>query len=191
MGGNDSVVYCQAAVQEMFIDLLYQGLLIWLDDLLGYENSESQLLKLLEKVLKICQQRGLKLNPKKCSFFKKEAKCCGRIISSQGVAHDPEQIKALQDLPAPSSGKDLQQFVCAMNWMRQSIPGYNKQVKPLMDFMEKVYQKAGDQTRQRVAKVDLLEAGWSTIEDNCLSVKLSPWHIQTQRKTALCVHRYQ
>jgi len=36
MGGSDSVAYCQATVQEMFAELLYKGLLVWLDDLLGY-----------------------------------------------------------------------------------------------------------------------------------------------------------
>ena len=64
MGGTDSVAYCQATVQEMFEDVLYKGLLIWLDDLLGYAASPGALLNLLDKVLCICQARGLKLNPK-------------------------------------------------------------------------------------------------------------------------------
>ena len=45
------VAYCQATVQEMFGDLLYKGLLIWLDDLLGYGTDEQELLILLEKGL--------------------------------------------------------------------------------------------------------------------------------------------
>jgi hypothetical protein len=39
MGGSDSVTYCQATVQAMFDDILYDGLLIWLNDLLGYADS--------------------------------------------------------------------------------------------------------------------------------------------------------
>jgi hypothetical protein len=38
MGGSNSVAYCQATVQAMFDDILYRGLLIWLDDLLGYAD---------------------------------------------------------------------------------------------------------------------------------------------------------
>ena len=71
MGGSDSVAYCQSTVQYMFADFLYQGQLIWLDDLLGYEKAEEGLLALLSKVLDVCAQKGLKLNPKKCSFYKK------------------------------------------------------------------------------------------------------------------------
>ncbi|KAE9210787.1 hypothetical protein PF002_g18724 [Phytophthora fragariae] len=47
MGGSDSVAYCQAPVQEMFEEFLYNGLLIWLDGLIGYAKSEEGLLKLL------------------------------------------------------------------------------------------------------------------------------------------------
>lgn len=44
MGGTDSVACCQATEQEMLADLLYKGLLIWLDDLLGHETDEQHLL---------------------------------------------------------------------------------------------------------------------------------------------------
>jgi hypothetical protein len=58
------------------------------------------------------------MNPKRCRFYQKEARWCGRIISAAGVKHDPKRIKALQSLPRPKMGKDLQQFVCAVNWIR-------------------------------------------------------------------------
>jgi hypothetical protein len=60
MGGSDSVAFCQAAVQEIFAEHLYKGLMAWLDDVLGYEADEKKLLILLEKTLRICQRRGLK-----------------------------------------------------------------------------------------------------------------------------------
>jgi hypothetical protein len=58
MGVSDSVAYCQAAVQEIIQDMLYRGLLPWLDDLLGYAEDEGKLLSLLEVVLETCQKRG-------------------------------------------------------------------------------------------------------------------------------------
>jgi hypothetical protein len=70
MGGSDSVAYCQAVVQEIFQDLLYRGLLAWLNDLLGFTEDQEKLLSLLEKVLRTCQKTGLKLNPAKCDFYK-------------------------------------------------------------------------------------------------------------------------
>jgi hypothetical protein len=60
-------------VQAMFEDVLYHGLLIWLDDVLGYADSQDALLDLLTRVLDICQAKDLKLNPKNCSFYQTEA----------------------------------------------------------------------------------------------------------------------
>ena len=125
MGGSDSVAYCQATVQAIFDEVLYKGLLIWLDDLLGYAKTPEDHLQLLRRVLAICAENGLKLNPKKCCFYQTEAKWCGKIISKAGVCHAPERIRALQELPRPTKGNELQQFLCAINWMRLSIPGYN------------------------------------------------------------------
>ncbi len=85
-----------------------------MDDVLGYANDEDALFKLLDRTLATCQKSGLQLNPSKCDFFKREVRCCGRIISNGGVKHDPVRISALMELPKPTSAKELQQFVCAI-----------------------------------------------------------------------------
>lgn len=129
MGATDSVAHCQGAVQLVFGDYLYHGVMCWLDDILGYDSSESGLLKLLERVLRRCAEYGLKLHPKKCSFFTRKVKWCGRMISGEGISHCPERIAGLVDMPMPATAADLQQFLCAVNWMRTSIPDYAKRTK--------------------------------------------------------------
>jgi hypothetical protein len=66
IGATDSVAYCQGVVEEVFGDLLYHGMLGWLDDILGYRDSVSALMELLDQVLARCARCGLKLNPHKC-----------------------------------------------------------------------------------------------------------------------------
>ncbi|KAG2830114.1 hypothetical protein PC129_g9257 [Phytophthora cactorum] len=168
MGGTDSVVYCQATVQEMFKEYLYKGLLIWLNDLLGYAASEDGLIKLLRGVLKICATNGLKLDPSKCSFYLRGAKWCGRVISKSDVHHDPARISALQELHPPITGQDLLQFVCALGWMCMSVSGHNRLTQPLVDLMEQVYQVAGERTKRHVAPVQLVDVGWTTVHSDCL-----------------------
>jgi hypothetical protein len=168
MGGTNSVAYVQATVQEMFDEIFNDGLLIWIDDLLGYEDDDEGLLRLLDKVLAICANKGLKLNPEKCSFYLLEALFCGRIVSGDGVRHDPERINALTRLPPPITGQELQQFICALNWMRQSLPAFNKLTQPLALMMERVYELAGGRKKTQVRKVMLLAAGWGPEQDACL-----------------------
>nr|CCA26557.1 hypothetical protein TcasGA2_TC016174 [Albugo laibachii Nc14] len=80
MGGSDSVAYCQSFVQNLFDPLLYNGLLVWIDDLLGYAQTDEELLFLLHNVLTICQKANLELNPNKYIFWKREMLWCSAEI---------------------------------------------------------------------------------------------------------------
>ncbi|ETO66354.1 hypothetical protein F444_16481 [Phytophthora nicotianae P1976] len=148
MGGTNSVAHVQSTVQAMFAEMFNNGLLIWIDDLLGYEKDDMGRLQLLVRVLEICADKGLKLSPSKCAFYLREALWCGCVVSGEGVRHDPARIEALVRLPPPSTGNELQQFICALNWMRSSLLAYNKLVYPLVLLMEEVYKKAGGRKKQ-------------------------------------------
>ncbi|GMF30423.1 unnamed protein product [Phytophthora fragariaefolia] len=84
MGATDAVAYGQGVVEENFGDLLGNGILAWLDDILGYAESEDELLQLLDQVLVRCEAYGLKLHAKKCDFFEIEVKWCGKMVSAAG-----------------------------------------------------------------------------------------------------------
>ncbi|ETV76454.1 hypothetical protein H257_09473 [Aphanomyces astaci] len=127
---TDAVAYCQSVVNQMFGELLYAGVLGWLDDLLGYADSSDKLFVLLDKVLSNCGKFRLKLHPKKCDFFLKKATWCGKVISAEGISHSPDRVQGLCALETSTSGADLQQFVCATNWMRSSIPSYSELIGP-------------------------------------------------------------
>jgi hypothetical protein len=119
-GGTDAAAYCQGVVEESFGDLIGDGILAWLDDILGYAEDEEALLTLLDKVLSRCESYGLKLHAKKCALFVTEVKWSGRIISTHGVKHCPERMQGLVEMQLPRTGVDLKQFLCAANWIRQS-----------------------------------------------------------------------
>jgi hypothetical protein len=136
-GQTDAVAYCMSVVTKLFGDLLFRGLLAWIDDFLGAAKTVDELFDLLDKVLSICAEFGVKLNPNKCKFFLREAEWCGKVVvSSAGIAHSPRRIQGLVDLEPPVTATDLQQFLCATNWMRASIQRYNQLVDPLRKILE-------------------------------------------------------
>lgn len=167
MSGTNSVGYVPSTVQEMFAEVFNDGLMIWIDDLLGYEDGDERLLVLLKKVLQICADKGLKLNGKKCSFYLREALWCGRVVSRKGVRYDLARIDALTKLPAPTTGQELQQFVCALNWMRTSLPSFKKLVDPLVKMMEAVYERTGGRKKTQMRAVKLADVGWGEAEVAC------------------------
>ena len=46
-------------------------------------------------------EKGIKLNAKKCHFFKREIKYLGRLISKDGYRADPQDSIALEKFRAP------------------------------------------------------------------------------------------
>ena len=56
---------------SMFLDLVEEGMEIFMDDFLVYEFSFEHCLKNLETVLHRCQDKNLDMNWEKCHFMVK------------------------------------------------------------------------------------------------------------------------
>jgi len=143
-GPTDSALYFQSTVVNAATEekLLYKLLLIWIDDVLVFAKTIEKFLDGLDRFFGMCAKYGFKLNPKKCTLYKEEIKWCGRYVNGQGVHHDPERVAALCALPYPTNGGQLQQFVCACNWMRDSVPDFARLCLP---------SKSGSTRSSRVA----------------------------------------
>jgi hypothetical protein len=152
MGATDAVAYTQETMERVMAPLLNRGVKVWLDDVLGYARSEEELLDRVETVLKRCREFGLKLHPAKCNFYRTVVKWCGKIISAKGVSHCPIRIQGLLDMQTPQTAAELQQFLCACNWMRASIPRYNELVSELTSLMELCMSKSGSRKKNKLVK---------------------------------------
>ena len=63
------------------------------------------------------QESGLKLNISKCVFKATEIKFLGHIVSANGIKPDPEKIHTINNMPIPSSKKELQRFIGMVNYL--------------------------------------------------------------------------
>ncbi|GMF18554.1 unnamed protein product [Phytophthora fragariaefolia] len=168
MGGMNAVAYCQHVVEEVFCPMLYHGVLAWLDDILGYAADPVNLLEVLERVLAACKSFGLKLHPGKCRFFLREAKWCGKAVSGSGVSHCPSRIESLITMPDPKTAGQLQQLMCAVNWMRQHIPQYAQLAAPLLAVADAAAKRAGGRKAKQLCKIPLSELGWNSEHEEAL-----------------------
>ncbi|KAF0776231.1 hypothetical protein AaE_000069 [Aphanomyces astaci] len=120
-GHVDSALYVQSTNEECYKDLLYKNRLIWIDDIFLYADTVEEYVDALESFFDRVAQYGFKLSPAKTKLFTDQVKWCGRIISGDGVKQDPERIEHLCAIPYPTNAGELQQFVCAVNWLRDSM----------------------------------------------------------------------
>ena len=71
----------QRAIDIAFVGEKDKFVLIYLDDITVFSNSDQKHLKHLMKVFERCRKFGISLNPKKSPFSIKEGKLLGHIIS--------------------------------------------------------------------------------------------------------------
>ena len=84
----------QLLKERVLQGLLYQCVLVYLDDIIVFSKNYTEHLTHLVQVFQQIQAQGLKLKPKpkKCDLLKKEIRCLGHEVSPEGVDTDPEQV---------------------------------------------------------------------------------------------------
>ena len=61
----------------------------------------------------------------------------GHIISEQGIATDPEKIKAIIDWPTPKSVTEVRSFIILLGYYRRFIEGFFKISYPITSLLKK------------------------------------------------------
>ena len=163
-GGSDSGNHFQAVLGEKFQGRV-KNLIQWLDDFLFYSKDEEGLLNDIQNFLQVCQEINLKVHAEKSHLFSKRVHFCGRIITPEGIQYHPRHFDSLISMKKPSMARELQQLLCATNWMRSSIPNYSKVVEPLHNLMEAVYAKAGGKRTKRSIRNISITAEWGATHD--------------------------
>jgi len=149
-GSTDAGNHFQSCTSQIFEDLI-DCLLQWLDDFLIHAKTEEDLLKHVRQFFSQCRKFGLKVHAQKSHLFLRQAGFCGRMIDGEGVRFDPRRLDTLLHMKPPQQAGDLQQFLCASNWMRTSIPEYSKLISPLHDLMD--YAKTKKRTKRAVRNI--------------------------------------
>jgi hypothetical protein len=130
-----------------------------------FSRSPSDYVVRLRVFFQILRERNLKLNAKKCKLFAPRVVWCGKVIDGEGVEQDPRRLDALASMPLPPTAAALQSFLCAINWLRDSMVDYARTVGPLHAKLEQVMAKRG----RRKSHADLI---WSKTDEEAFQLVL-------------------
>lgn len=142
-GTRNAVAHLQSTLATIVPDESTVNILCWLDDILLHCENISDMPDSIESFFDMCAKYNLRLHPGKCVLFSSSVRWCGRLISKDGVRYDPRGLNALQPMEPPTTGAHLQQFLCALQWVKNGIPNFVNLVSGLHKLMENIYSKAG------------------------------------------------
>lgn len=136
---------------------LSEHLKAWLDDFLLYCLSDNELLKAF---LRICHTHNLVNSLKEMKFFLREATWCGRVISSEGVIFNPQNLGGLRDCSYRQTGAEHCKYFHCVRWMSSEIPMLAQIILHLKE-LEKAHRRVGRSKKmETIGHFRLSELGW-------------------------------
>ena len=127
----------QREMQRVFRDKLYDGVMVFVDDILIYSKTPEEHGQLVEWALQRLQDEGYYAHPDKCEFFQKEVSFLGHVVSEKGVSVQQHKVKAVKEWPQPSNKKDVRSFLGLCNYYRKFMAGFSEIAAPMTDMTKK------------------------------------------------------
>ena len=98
---------------------------------------------MLRRLFERLRKYQLKLNPAKCSFGVKTGKLLGFIVSGRGIEVDRDKAKAIQEMPAPKTEKEVRSFLGRLNYIARFISQLTVTCEPIFVAQEEKSWRMG------------------------------------------------
>ena len=127
----------QRAMVALFHDMMHKEIEVYVDDMIVKSQTEEEHIVHLRKLFDRLRKYKLRLNPNKCTFGVRSGKLLGFIVSQRGIEVDPDKVKAIQDMLAPRTEKEIRCFLGHLNYISQFISHLTATCEPLFKLLKK------------------------------------------------------
>ncbi|XP_064479324.1 uncharacterized protein K02A2.6-like [Ornithodoros turicata] len=130
---------------QRFIDQVLRGLpfaFAYIDDILVASTSPEEHETHLRAVFSRLEKYGIVINAAKCEFGKASLEFLGHLITSEGIRPLDKKVEAVRNFPAPTSFRQLREFLGMINFYRRFIPSCAHALRPLTDMLRTPQKKS-------------------------------------------------
>ena len=124
-------------MNKVFKDYLDQFVIVFIDDILVYSQSESEHEQHLRLVLQRLREHRLFAKFKKCEFWLSQVSFLGHIVSKEGIKVDPAKIEVVRDWPRPKNAYEVRSFLRLAGYYRHFVEGFSKIATALTELTRK------------------------------------------------------
>ena len=122
---------------SLFHDMIHHEIEVYVDDMIAWSQTEEEHLEHLEKLFARLKEYKLRLNPSKSTFGVRSGKLLGFIVSNKGIEVDPAKVKAIQEIPAPRTEKEVRGFLGRLNYIDRFISHLTSTCEPIFKLLKK------------------------------------------------------
>ncbi|WJZ94855.1 hypothetical protein VitviT2T_013680 [Vitis vinifera] len=127
----------QRAATTLFHDMMHRDVEVYVDDMIVKSRDRSDHLAALERFFERIRQFRLRLNPKKCTFGVTSGKLLGYMVSERGIEVDPDKIRAILDMPAPRTEREVRGFLGRLQYISRFIARLTDICEPIFRLLRK------------------------------------------------------
>jgi hypothetical protein len=124
-------------MHSIFRDLLDQGVVIFLDDILIYSKSADEHERLLREVFTRLRNHQLYAKESKCELWRTEVTFLGHVINRHGISMEASKVEAITSWPSPNDPSDIRSFLGLAGFYRRFVRSFSRLASPLTDLLVK------------------------------------------------------
>ncbi len=127
----------QQFVNNIFWDMIDCRVLVYLDNILVYLQTQEEHDALVLRVLTHLRANKLYGKISKCEFDCAKVEFLGYVVSNRGLAMDQKKVKTILEWPIPKSVKEVESFLGFANFYRRFVLHYSRRVGNLTKLTHK------------------------------------------------------
>ena len=110
-GLTNAPAFFMNLMNSVFMDYLDKFVVVFIDDILVYSQSEEEHADHLKMVLQRLREHQLYAKLSKCEFWISEVLFLGHIINKEGLAVDPKKVADILNWKAPTDARGIKSFI--------------------------------------------------------------------------------
>src|SRR3954462_3189487 len=127
----------QRAMTTLFHDMMHKEIEVYVDDMIAKSQSEEGHMEDLLKLFQRLRKYRLRLNPNKCTFGVRSGKLLGFVVKQKRIEIDPDKVKAIREMPAPKTEKQVRGFLGRLNYISRFISNMTATCEPIFKLLKK------------------------------------------------------
>ncbi|PKI34803.1 hypothetical protein CRG98_044806, partial [Punica granatum] len=135
-GRNAGATY-QRAMVTLFHNMMHKEVEVYVDDMIAKSKEGEDHLVNLKRLFGRLKEYKLRLNPEKCTFGARSGKLLGFVVSERGIEVDSDKVKAIKELPPPSTVREVRSFLGRLNYIAHFIANLTDKCQSLFRLFRK------------------------------------------------------